>query len=160
MIELSTGATKLLCCPHFRWNNPRVIHSEKGICPPVIRRIYPHLCKTMWITFLVRNVDFGRVEVFHVLFFTCVVQQNCAHRPKSTVFSGRAEKCQNRCLSAIVVDSSAASFEGRCREADSTNSFVHHNRADRRKTAVFQMNPKNSRNRSLNAILLNARKAR
>ncbi|WP_143248711.1 hypothetical protein [Bifidobacterium hapali] len=39
----------------------------------------------------------------------------------------------------------------------STNSFVHHNRADRRKTVVFQMNPKNSRNCSLNAILLNAR---
>ena len=59
MGEFSTASSSNLSFPHRGRSYARVFHNKIVGNPRVIRRVYPHLCTTMWITFLVFVLPHG-----------------------------------------------------------------------------------------------------
>ena len=59
MGEFSTASSSNLSFPHRGRGYARVFHNKIVGNPRVIRRVYPHLCTTMWITFLVFALSHG-----------------------------------------------------------------------------------------------------
>ena len=59
MGEFSTASSPNLSFPHRGRGYARVFHNKIVGNPRVIRRVYPHLCTTMWITFLVFALSHG-----------------------------------------------------------------------------------------------------
>lgn len=57
--EFSTASSSNLSFPHRGRGYARVFHNKIVGNPRVIRRVYPHLCTTMWITFLVFALSHG-----------------------------------------------------------------------------------------------------
>ena len=62
MGEFSTASSSNLSFPHRGRGYARVFHNKIVGNPRVIRRVYPHLCTTMWITFFGFRTFARRVE--------------------------------------------------------------------------------------------------